>query len=164
MSLPAAHISHRTLPRTRFKVPARRGDAAYFERVQAELAQAPGVIELHVNPLTASVLVIHDSDVDALARYAEEKQLFHLESRPQATSFMARLSDNFQLVNERVRKLSGGELDLPTVAFLNLVGMAVAQLRRGNITAPATTLLWYAVSLALLVMQTQRGDKQQTAL
>ena len=44
-------------------------------------------------------------------------------------------------------QLSGGRLDLRSAILIGLLALSVAQITRGEIMAPAVTLLWYAVQL-----------------
>ena len=55
-----AHIVHRTATRLRVRVPARRFDHAYFQQLEARLADCAGVRSVEANPLTSSVLIEHD--------------------------------------------------------------------------------------------------------
>ena len=76
--LPEAHICHRTPDRTRIKVPAHKGDAAYFAWLKDQASQCPGVTKAEVNALTGSVLLFHQLDVGQLAEFAATNHLFSL--------------------------------------------------------------------------------------
>lgn len=162
MSRPAAYISHRAPPRTRFKIPAKRGDAAYFDALADSLLKLSAVARVESNPLTASVLLFHDSTPEAIAEYAAEQDLFQLESLAERAGppFMERMVASIKGLNRRISAASGGDMDLKAVVFVNLIGMAIAQIRKGRIMAPASTLLWYALSLLIFA---QNKEKPQHA-
>ncbi|TVR98966.1 MAG: hypothetical protein EA406_05210 [Rhodospirillales bacterium] len=133
--------------RTRLKVPARRRDARYFAALLEGLSQWPAVRRVYVNPLTASVLVEHRADVAALGRFAEGKGLFVLPTGPAPTVPIAgRIRRELADVDDRLRVIAGGTLDLWSATSLVFIGLAVVQLARGNYMGPATTLIWAGVS------------------
>lgn len=59
-----ACIAHRTAGRLRLKVPGRRHDAAFFADLERELVAQPGIVSVQANPMTASILVVHDGTLD----------------------------------------------------------------------------------------------------
>lgn len=158
MNLPAAYISHRASPRTRFKIPAKRGDAAYFDTLAENLRKLPAVERVESNPLTASVLLFHDSPPESIAGYAAEQGLFQLESLAERAGppFMERMVESVKSLNQRISTASGGDMDLKGVVFVNLIGMALFQIRKGNVMAPASTLLWYALSLLIFAQNKEK--------
>jgi hypothetical protein len=155
---PSAYVSHRTRDRLRLKVPERRHDAAYFERLKAQLLGYPGVTAVVVNPLTASALVHYDGRPGALVPAAGDgaarRDLFVLADpdadRPaqRESSLLSSVRQRAAGLDQELRSWSGGSLDLRSAAFLGLASMGVVQLLRGNVAAPAITLLWYAAAVA----------------
>jgi len=59
-----ARLVHRTTNRLRLKVPHRRHDAAFFADLRQELLRQRGIVSVQVNPLTASVVIVHDGTLD----------------------------------------------------------------------------------------------------
>ena len=57
-----AYVVHRTASRMRLRIPGRRLDQAYFERLKQRLIRSLGVMAVEINPLTASVLIEHSSN------------------------------------------------------------------------------------------------------
>jgi hypothetical protein len=150
VSLPAAHIGHQTADRIRIRIPSRKGEAAYFSAVGETLHRNLPTAGIEVNPATGSVLLKGPQmDAAAIASTGEKNGLFALETR---SSGMAPLSKKiatpFRDLSRSVDRFSGGELDLPGMAFLALIGVGVYQLARGNITAPPWySAFWYALGL-----------------
>lgn len=149
--LPAASISHRASRRLRVKVHSRKGNGEYFAQVKEELAGQPGVERVEVNPLTGSVLVLHDLEDKEIADYAEGKGLFKVEmrnSRPKALS--RQVMKSFGDIDRKIKRFTGGEVDLPEATFITLLGMGLYEIGRGNIMAPAWyTAFWYAFNVFL---------------
>jgi hypothetical protein len=164
--LPEARIVHATPTRVRLKVPSRRHDAAFFQMVEQRLRGWQNVEEVEVNPVTASILV-HFSDPAALLREAiSGNDLFRLVAPPDADGpdppLMARIEDAVATTDGTLRSWTGGALDLRTVLFAALFAGGLQQLVRGNIAAPAATLLWYAATVVGLpgAPQPSRGEPE----
>jgi hypothetical protein len=163
-SLPEAFIAHVSQGRVRLKVPAKKHDANYFSQLKEYLAPLPGVEKVEVNPLTGSVLVLHRlelkslEDLNSMAAYSEMTGLFKVavptaNSVPVAQS----LADGLAGLNENVKGLSGGMVDIPTLAFVALLTVAVVQMSEGVVAVPAITALWYASSILKDQLQENRG-------
>ncbi|MBZ0168078.1 hypothetical protein MELA_02637 [Candidatus Methylomirabilis lanthanidiphila] len=144
--LPNAFITHATHGRVRIKIPAKKGDAAYFASLRdklAALSELPGIQRIEANPLTGSILVLHTLDPEAIdlglvAQYSEFNQLFRLQQPP---------AKQTPAPGNKASGRTAGEIDPKVLAMLGFVGVAVIQLKRGHIMMPAITALWYAYSL-----------------
>lgn len=147
--LPAAELVHHSATRLRVRIPAQRGQPAYFDRLVSELARLPGLERIEANPVTATVLIVPAPDPAQLARRAAEAGLFALAgaaSTPGAPLAQT-VARSFAEFNDQLRRTTGGVLDLPSVGLLAFVSAALLQLQRGQVLGPASTLLWSAVGL-----------------
>jgi hypothetical protein len=142
---PAATIACAARGRTRFRIRSRRLDEAYFSRLERELGAAPEVERVHVNPITASVLVHHRGEAGALSRYAAERELFELSTLLERPDDLLR--QQASALDRQLQELSGRSLDLRSVALVLLMTVGVVQLLRREIAAPAVTVFWYAAAL-----------------
>jgi hypothetical protein len=147
--LPQARVCHFTTGRLRVKIPEKRRDDAFFEIVKQRLATWDSIERVEVNPLTASVLV-QFSDVGRLfAENASRNDLFALNydaleadfETPALTEWAKRRWSDADLT---VRRWTSGAADLRGAVLVTLLVAGSYQLFRGNIAAPAATLLWYA--------------------
>lgn len=144
--LPNAFITHATHGRVRIKIPAKKGDAAYFASLRdklAALSELPGIQRIEANPLTGSILVLHTLDPEAIdlrlvAQYSEFNQLFRLQQPPAIQT---------PVPGNKASGRTAREIDPKVLAILGFVGVAIIQLKRGHIMMPAITALWYAYSL-----------------
>ena len=75
---PDAYTVHQVPGRMRLRVPARRGDRAYFANVAQVLVAVPDVRSVRVNPSTGSVLVRHAGPPQKFATHSAEVGLFRL--------------------------------------------------------------------------------------
>lgn len=154
MKLPGARCVYSSSGRLRLRIPDRKGDGAFFARARDILAGCPGVAEVNVNPLTGSILLYPGADLGALSLLAAEQGLFRLSppgnpgnSRPLSMA----VRGAYRLVDGNIRRLSGGNLNLPETAVLTLAGGGVYQLLRGKVVAlPWYVAFWYALSIYLL--------------
>lgn len=146
--LPVAYVAHHAGDRLRLRIPARKGDAAFFAHVERDLATCPGVAYAEANPLTASILIHYHGDLGDLANAVSARQLFTLElPRLPESTVLDVVAERVERLDQAVIRASNGALDLETVAFLGLIGASIVQLARGQALAPASTLLANAVAI-----------------
>jgi len=167
LMLPRAHISHSTGSRLRIKIPSKKGDAAYFKALKDQFSGFHHVDEAQVNPLTGSLLLLSRVDVKTIAQFGVANGLFKLVPPERSKSTVnEKVFDLFGWLNEGIKTSTGGEWDIPSVAFLGLVGAGIYEICMGNIMVPAWyTAFWYASSV-LLSAKSSKGshstNKEQT--
>jgi heavy-metal-associated domain-containing protein len=139
---------HHIPGRARLRVPARRGDVAFFEEVGGRLRRLPNVTRVETRPTTGSILVYHSGALDQLIEAAFGSDLADLvELALRSPPVARRLQREAAAVDEIIRRYTGNELDLTTVASLGLFTFAGIQLVRGWRPATAVSLAWYATEL-----------------
>jgi Heavy metal associated domain 2 len=150
--IPEAYLCHLTPQRARIRIPSRRGNRKFFINLANVLEGCPGVQAIDLNPSTGSVLLINQEGIafDRISGYAQEKQLFRLAS---PGPMMQAIMNDVRRLDGAIRSLTGEEIDLASVGFATLAGMGLYQLARGQILAPAVTVLWYAASVLLIAAQ-----------
>ncbi|MDO9418228.1 HMA2 domain-containing protein [Pararhizobium sp.] len=152
---PSAYIKHQLPGRVRLKVPQKKGDFDYFDRLAKLFADCHGISQLQLNPPAASILICHGTETPFLniAEFAQTNGLFTIIEQPEETFSIPYLpipkftSKGLNRVDESLMDFSQGLLDGRSLLILTLIGLAVRQMTKGNIMGPATTLLWYAFSL-----------------
>ena len=143
-----AHRVHSIPGRTRFKIPDRRGDQAFFDEIAARLRNGSAVSEVECNPLTGSVLIHHSGDIDGPPMQSALNLLDEILELEFDVPPVARLlRDNVVGLDQAITRHSGGGFDLSTVAALGLLVMAGIQLVRKRQPVIAVTLAWYATEL-----------------
>ena len=142
-----AYLVHSIPGRTRLKIPERRGDHIFFDEVAERLRNCAGVSEVECNPLTGSVLIHHSGLIDTLMRAALDPLDELLELELAAPPVARRLREDVIWLDQGIKRLSGGEFDLSTVAALGLLAFAGGQLVGGAQPVIAITLAWYATEL-----------------
>ncbi|HEY0525838.1 MAG TPA: hypothetical protein VGD08_20775 [Stellaceae bacterium] len=158
---PRARICHVSPGRVRVRIPERRYDTEYFTAVKELVSAWPGVESVEVNPVTAGMLIRFALDAGDLLPgdiplSALENDLFTLDfsdlaeraagasDGQEAVPLHAKVRDGLKHLDARLRALTGGADDLRSLVFLSLLAGGCYQLFRGNVAAPAVTLLWYA--------------------
>ncbi|MDP2903454.1 MAG: hypothetical protein Q8N96_10160 [Methylovulum sp.] len=153
---PSAYIKHHIPGRVRLKIPQKRGDYGYFDRIAELLAECPCITQLQLNPSAASLLICHGTNDPFLniAEFAQTNGLFTiLGEQPEETFSIPHLpiakltSTGFNHINEALMGFSQGRLDGRSVLILALIGLAVHQMTRSNVLGAASSLLWYAFRL-----------------
>jgi hypothetical protein len=144
---PAAHIAHRLQDRVRLRIPEKRHDTSYFALVADAFAALPGIRGVQANALTGSLLLHHHAvSPERISAFAQERSLFCVVAkRNDVMPLSARLSAGLHEFDDKIRVHSDGRLDFWGAVFLLLAGVSIIQVAKGNILAPASTLLWYAL-------------------
>lgn len=133
----------------RLRVPAMRGQHAYFDRVSERLRAMPGIDQVDTNAATGSIIIAPGRFLEGLGAIAEDAALFTLAANHRDTvdEGLAQLGHD---LDRHVRRLTQNALSLRTLAFLALLALALGQVRRGDILASAFTLTWYAAGLLVV--------------
>ena len=139
--LPIAEIVHAMEGRTRLRIPARRGDGAFFASVATGLSTISGVHHVDVRPFTGSVLLQHGLPLAGIAAAAERARLFKVANDASAPA-----------PQPAVR------IDPKWVIGAGLGVIAVWQLTQGRILPPAVTLAWYGARLTGLLPNGDAAD------
>ncbi len=140
---PRAFIVSETPARVRVKIPARRHDAMYFTKASSRLSEKRPHAHVETNPATGSIL-IRAEDVRACLEALGAEGFFVVAERPDEGRHFEQLRERVQDFNEWFLRLTGGKGDVRLFIFTTLVIGAAYQAARGEIFAPAATLLWYA--------------------
>jgi hypothetical protein len=149
-----ATIAHHIAGRTRFRIVDARGDRAYFARLLEQMGQCPGALSVTTNATTGSVLIVHEAaDPDVLIAYARTFELFDVQEESPGAIDSVRppaviLTSRIDRMDRWVRAETQQATDLRSVAMMGLVGAALWQLLRGQVFPAATTLVWYALTVA----------------
>ncbi len=143
-----AYRVHSIPGRTRFKIPERRGDHAFFDEIAGLLRNLASVQGVECNPLTGSLLLHHLGDIDSVELEAVLNALGEIvELERLAPPVALRLRANASEVDQVIQRFTGGALDLSTAGALGLLAMAGVQLLRGQQPVIAVSLAWYAIEL-----------------
>ena len=151
--IPEAYIVHRVNDRLRIKVPSKRRDRDFFASIEKKFSKHGGDETVVVNPDTASVLFLGRFTAKQIAEVAQQSDLFKLETKTRRReTLLGGVKDMFRIADKRLLKITGGELDIPSVVFIGLVSHGIYQFARGNFTAPPWyTAFWYALGLFLKI-------------
>ena len=146
-----AYISHTTSGRFRIRIPSKKGDAAFFQSLKAQAGQFPNIHEVTANPVTGSILIKHSLDpavMEELARKYFQEQAKHIDSP--SSNIHRQVTETYHQVDSKIKKFTGGEMDVGTLSFGTLLILGIYQITRGNFMAPAWyTAFWYALNIFL---------------
>lgn len=153
---PSAYVKHQLPGRVRLKIPQKRGDLGYFDRIAKLFASFPGITQLQFNPAAASVLICHDAEQTPfghITEFAQTNGLFSITEQPEETFSIPHVpiatltSTGLNRFDESLMELSQGLIDSRSLFLLILTGLAVRQIAKGRIMTPAASLLWGAIEL-----------------
>lgn len=159
---PGAVIAHSCSRRLRLKIEPRRHHVDYFGAVASSLKHCPGVVTVTVNPTAASVAIMMEKvEPSVILNYAVQHRLFSFtgtDAHP--TTVLLDATTQLRKVDDRLRQVSRGTVDLASIFYILLIGLALIQALRGNIAGPTTTLLWNALSLVQLAELAKQINKK----
>jgi hypothetical protein len=163
-NLPAdAYISHATTGRFRIRIPSKKGDASFFQSLKELGREFPNIHEVTVNPVTGSILIKHALDpaiMKELARKYFPQQAGQMDSP--SSNIHRQVTETYQQVDNKIRKFTGGEMDVGTMSFGVLLILGLYQISRGNIMAPAWyTAFWYALNIFLKSKPKEKGTRAE---
>lgn len=159
--LPDARIVHRLPGRLRIRVDSQKRNGAFFSMLSNELRACPGVLDVTVSPVTASVLIQHTAAEAKLLRFVAARRLFNLvASNESHADIQAQMTAGMRGFSRDLQSVTGDTLDLNALIVMGLAGLAIQQAINGNIMAPAVSLLWYAYNASRMPLL---GRESQTA-
>jgi Heavy metal associated domain 2 len=133
-------------------VPELRRNPKRCDALVETLTECPEILSVHANPATASVIVEHaDGGFEAVVSYARDHDLFEIQqeapgNRAKAPGML--LEQALTRLDGWVRSETAERSTLGSIAITGLVLGAVWQTARGQLLPAATSLVWYALSLA----------------
>ncbi len=148
--LPRAYIVHQLRGRLRLRIREKRQDPDFFQEICVRLESLPGVVDVRCNANTGSLLLLHpEQSYVELEPQLQGLGLFELVSGSEPTSSMLEpMFEGFSWADQALNETSTGKVDLRSLAFIGLMGLAVQQIYRGNIVGPAIPMLISALDLA----------------
>jgi hypothetical protein len=149
--LPEAYIHHQTINRIRIRVPSRKGDMAYFAALRDRVSRVPGVDRIEVNPVTGSLLLVHQLEMEQIAEFGATNRLFALkQSRPVPKTIVNKVADTFNDLNVLIKAFTENQVDIPSIAFATFMTFGLFQIGSGNFMVPVWyTAFWYSMNIVL---------------
>jgi hypothetical protein len=133
--VPVASIEHQLPGRVRLRVPSKRGDVPFFEKVVRELSKHPSLRELTTSSLTGSITLHYCEPLQPITATAAEQELFETgQSEPQKGGSKSKHVS-------RLPEASG----LAGATAAGLSGLGLFQVAQGNVLGSAVENLWHAV-------------------
>lgn len=145
-------ISHASKGRLRLKIPSKKRNPAFFDHLQTEIREIPGLTQVRVNPLSGSILILYSELPEGISALVPSFAGLTPEniSRLKPDNLYQKITGTFKQVNGRIRGFTGGEMDIPTLSFVALLAVGIYQISRKNFVAPAWyTAFWYALNIFL---------------
>jgi hypothetical protein len=144
-----AYPVHRARGRLRLRIPTRRHDSGFFGRLVEQLSDLRGVVQVTADPVTAGVLIRLDpTDAADPVETIERSGLLRLvEMAPTLSPALNGVRRIVERIDQSLADATRGAGDLRTLTVLLLLILAVRQTTRGQLLAPATSLLWFAYEL-----------------
>ena len=132
--IPVAHIEHQLPGRVRLRVPSKRGEVPFFEKVVRELSMHPAVRELTATPLTGTITLHHSDPLQPITAAAVERGLFETcRLEPQNSASASKPAPRLSEAPGFAEAIAAG-----------LSGLSLFQAAQGRVFGSATENLWHA--------------------
>jgi hypothetical protein len=150
--IPEALIAHSSPGRLRVKVPAHRGNPIVLEGLCGHLRNYPGIYSAEANPVTGSILILHETDAEAIMGYARSQGLFSLRVEERTKPEVQRVvASSYASADRALRRLTSGDMDIRTVSVLLLIAAGLFDLMQGSFVAmPWYAAFWYAFNIFIM--------------
>lgn len=146
-------VAHQTEGRTRLRATVRPVDVDELIAFADRLSGARGVDALDCRGRTGSIIIDHP-EIDGDGLVAEIVRLGGIlepdEGGPTARrDGLTPVRTTLGSVDGLRGQLTAGGIDLRTIGFVLMLGLAMRQISRGNIMVPAMSFLWWAFELLM---------------
>jgi hypothetical protein len=132
--VPVASIEHQLPGRVRLRVPSKRGDVPFFEKIVRELSKHPSTRKVTVSSLTASITLHYCEPLQPITTAAAHQKLFETARlEPQTHGSTSKQASGLR----EGRGLAGG-------IAAGLSGLGLFQVAQGNVLGSAVENLWHA--------------------
>ena len=141
-----ARMAHVTTGRARLRLAGSLPDTRLATLADG-LAAMPGIERVIIRPATGSVIVEGRRTAEALEKALRSSGLVTLAEPEEAQPIGQMAQLGLWVADMEVRERTRGALDVRTALALMLLGVAIVQLLRGQVSGPATTLFMEAFKL-----------------
>jgi hypothetical protein len=136
-----AVIAHQIPGRIRFRLPERRGDAAYFSQLATKLGHIDAIERVKPNPATGSLVLEYSGSLNALIEQIQLQDVYiNIQRNPQQPP--PALSP--RIPNNSFRLVSGRDINPLFMAASFMLIIGVVQTLRGRILIPSLSAFSYA--------------------
>ncbi len=136
--IPVAYIEHELPGRVRLRVPSRRGEVPFFEKIVRELSKHPAIRELIATPLTGSITLHHFEPLQPIIAAAADQKLFKTTRLEPQTNVQTNVNES-----KRALRVSEGP-GLADGIATGLSGLSLFRVAQGNVLGSAAENLWHA--------------------
>lgn len=156
--LPKAYVRHQIENRVRLDLPEERSNHLLFLEIERKLSPYEGVLEVRANPLTGSVLVVHEGVLGEVMEHAKSEGLFEIDllSSPHR-KWQEDLLDKLSRVDKQIQVATQGDLNLGSLAALGLLSAGFFQISRRHFLPAASTLITDAMRILIQVNRSRGG-------
>jgi hypothetical protein len=142
------YIAHATDGRTRIRCGDDISDKAVISEIAEHMAQIPGVDQAVPRIATGSIIIEHETvQWSAIEPQLTEELSVEISTPPRKPAYTGIMALN-KGIDQVDGTLKGMNTDLRTLTVFMLVVLAITQALRGQVMVSASSLLWYAFSVA----------------
>jgi len=163
--LPKAYIVHQLRHRVRMRLPEMRLENDFFDHCEQLISELEGVSQVEVSSITGSIMISHpETSFHRIESQLMPLELFELiPEPPPVTPAREMITSGVSHIDQFINERSSGGIDLGTIAFTAVLGTALHQMIRGNLTGPAIPMLISGLDLLRKVTPPDKTDPAGSA-
>lgn len=147
--VPVASLAHACTGRARLCFSEKRGERQFFEALCDETVKLPGVKQVEARPLTGSLIVSHEGSTEELILAARFACVFDAHDAPPAPEPSIEFESWKKWLDHALHEVGGPAASANSLAAFAFFLVALRQVARGQTLPPATTALYYGISILL---------------
>jgi hypothetical protein len=154
------YIAHTTDGRTRIRCSDDISDKTTISEIAEHMAQIPGVDQAVPRIATGSIIIEHETvQWSVIESQLTDKLSLDFSTPPRKPAYTGIMVLN-KGIDQVDGTLKGMNTDLRTLTVFMLVVLAITQALRGQVMVSASSLLWYAFSVASKARKTSGGTPE----
>ena len=146
---PLAEVVHSLKGRLRLRFPTEKRNQDFFQNLLESLSNIESIRDIKANPLTGSVLIQYDGELEEIVQRLEERfEIKRIGKNGKGEPLRDKILAATYRLDEKIKKLSSYQLDLRTLLALLFLLLGLNEIRKGKWSSPP----WYFTLMSAITL------------
>jgi hypothetical protein len=146
---PLAEVVHSLKGRLRLRFPTEKRDQDFFQNLLKSLSNIESIRNIKANPLTGSVLIQYDGELEEIVQRLEERfEIKRVGKNGKGEPLRDTILTATYRLDEKIKRLSSYQLDLRTLLVLLFLLLGLNEIRKGKWSSPP----WYFTLMSAITL------------
>jgi hypothetical protein len=146
---PLAEVVHSLKGRLRLRFPTEKRNQDFFQNLLESLSNIESIRNIKANPLTGSVLIQYDGELEEIVQRLEERfEIKRIGRSGKGETLRDTIITATCRLDEKIKKFSSYQLDLRTLLFFLFLLPGLNEIRKGKWSSPP----WYFVLMSAITL------------